>query len=300
MDLRRLDLNLLVVFDAVMREQSVTRAATKIFLTQSAVSNALNRLRDQIGDELFLRGPGKLRPTQRAIELAQPVHTILVELGRVLDPAEFDPATEQRTFTIATNDYFTSVIAPPLAARLAREAPFVNLRIVPTGGRGYEMLDASQIDLLCISTASPPARFGSHLIVEDDYVLMVRDSHPFARRAPTLRAFAGAKHLMVSPVGDASGFVDEVLAERGLRRRIAMVINHFAAAPQIIANTDFVLTVPRLLAERFKPKGVRILAAPFVAPAGLREMKIIWHERLSQHPAQHWMRRLCVEVGMQL
>jgi DNA-binding transcriptional LysR family regulator len=221
-NLRRLDLNLLVVFDAVMAERSVTRGAQRVFLTQSAVSSALGRLRHQLGDELFLRGPGKLRPTPRALEIEEPVRALLAELQQVLAPATFNPATEHRRFTIATNDYFTAVVAPPLARRLARVAPGVDVNIVPTAGRALEMLDAREADVVCTSWGQLPERFATATLVQDEYVCVVRKDHPFARKPPTLRQFAQAKHRLVSPRGDAHGFVDERLAEKGLTRRIVM------------------------------------------------------------------------------
>jgi DNA-binding transcriptional LysR family regulator len=301
MNLRRLDLNLLVVFDAVMLERSVTRAAERVFLTQSAVSSALGRLREQLGDELFIRGSGKLRPTPRALELEEPVRALLAELQEVLAPSQFDPATESRSFTIATNDYFTAVVAPPLARRLAKAAPGIDLRIVPTAGRPLEMLDAREADLVCTSWSQPPERFSIEMLVEDSYVCVVRKDHPFARKAPTLAQFARAKHILVSPRGDAKGFVDHRLAEKGLTRRILMTVNHFAAAPQIVAETDAVLTVPRLIAERFAPaRSTALFDCPVPVPPALRRMSMIWHDRLSRHPAHAWLRATMLEVGRSL
>jgi DNA-binding transcriptional LysR family regulator len=301
MNLRRLDLNLLVVFDAVMLERSVTRAAERVFLTQSAVSSALGRLRHQLDDELFIRGPGKLRPTPRALELEEPVRALLAELQEVLAPSQFDPASETRSFTIATNDYFTAVVAPPLARRLARSAPGIDLRIVPTAGRPLEMLDAREADLVCTSWSKPPERFAIETLVQDDYVCVVRKDHPFAAKPPTLAQFAKAKHLLVSPRGDARGFVDEKLAEKGLTRRVSITVNHFAAAPQIVAESDAVLTVPRLIAQRFaSPRTTATFDCPVSAPAALGRMSMIWHDRLARHPAHAWLRETMLEVGRSL
>jgi DNA-binding transcriptional LysR family regulator len=296
MNLRSMDLNLLVVFDAVMQERSVTRAANKVFLTQSAVSSALSRLRVQLKDELFLRGPGKLRPTQRAIELEHPIRAVLTDLERVLQPEAFDPQRHARSFTIATNDYFTAVVAPALAQLLAREAQAVDVRIMPTGGRAYELLDSGEADLVCTSASTVPQRMRSELLIEDDYVCLVRKDHPFAKKPPTLAQYAKARHVLVSPRGDAQGFVDEQLAERGLTRRVAMTVNHFAAAPQIVAESDMVLTVLRRIAQRFAPpKQTVMFDYPLKAPTALRQMSMIWHARLGEHPAQQWLRQALVK-----
>jgi DNA-binding transcriptional LysR family regulator len=299
MNLRQLDLNLLVVFDAVMQERSVTRAAHRVFLTQSAVSSALSRLRVQLKDELFLRGTGKLRPTQRAFELELPVRAVLTDLERVLQPEAFDPQRHARTFTIATNDYFTAVVAPRLAKYFELHAQAVDLRIIPIGGRANELLDSSEVDVVCTSSSQVAERFQSQLLIEDDYVVVVRKDHAFAKKSPSLAQFAKARHLLVTPRGDARGFVDELLAERGLTRRVAMTVNHFAAAPQIVANSDLVLTALRQIAERFAPpKSTAIVDFSLKTPLALRQMRMIWHARLGNHPAQQWLRRTLSEVCM--
>lgn len=290
MELRRLDLNLLVLFDAVMQERNVTRAAQRLFLTQSAVSNAMARLRGQLGDELFLRGPGKLRPTPRAAELAPAIHALLDELRRTLDPPRFDAATARQVFTVATNDYFTAVVAPALARIIDAEAPNIDVRIVPTAGRTFEMLDEGEADVACTAASAPAERFGAEVLVEDDYVCVVRRGHPFATKPPTIAQYAKAKHVLVSPRGDARGFIDEALAERGMTRRIQMTVNHFAAAPAIVASTDAVLTVPALIAKAFGNRRIATFRCPLPAPLGLRQMKMMWHERLGRHPAQAWFR----------
>lgn len=291
MDLRRLDLNLLVLFDAVMQERNVTRAAQRLFLTQSAVSNAMARLRLQLGDELFLRGAGKLRPTPRALELAPVVHGLLDELKRTLDPPRFDPATARQAFTIATSDYFTAVVAPALFRLIDREAPGVDVRIIPTGGRTFELLDEGGADVACTAWTDPAERYGAELLLEEDYVCVVRRGHPFASKPPSVAQYAKAKHVLVTPRGDARGFIDEQLAERGLTRRVVMTVNHFAAAPMIVAGGDAVLTVPSLIATLYAPpRRTVIVPCPLTAPIGLRQMKLLWHERLGRHPAQAWFR----------
>jgi DNA-binding transcriptional LysR family regulator len=291
MSLRSLDLNLLVVFDAVMQERSVTRAAEKVFLTQSAVSSALSRLRVQLKDELFVRGPGKLRPTPRALELEQPVRALLMDLERVLQPQTFDPQRQRRSFTVATNDYFTAVVAPRLAQLLAAEAQAVDLRIVPINGRAHELLDTGQADVVCTAAGQVPERMRAERLIEDDYVCLVRKDHPFARKPPSLAQFAKARHVLVSPRGDSHGFVDEQLATHGLTRRVVLTVNHFAAAPQIVVESDMVLTVLRRIAERFAPShSTAMFDYPLKAPTALREMSLIWHSRLGEHPAQQWLR----------
>jgi len=289
-NLRSLDLNLLVVFDAVFAERNITRAGLKIGLSQPAVSNALTRLRGHLKDELFLRSPRGLRPTPRAIEIAGPIHAMLTDLERVLDPAAFDPATAVRSFTVAAVDYFTIVVAPRLAALLAREAPGIDLRIVPTAGQAMDLLDRGEIDLAAAAFGDVPARFAHRTVVQDDYACMVASGHPFAKAPPTLRAYAAARHLLVSPRGDARGFVDDKLAEKGLTRQVAVSVNHFSAAPGIVAGTDLVLTAPRRVLDAFASRRTAVFDCPVAAPRAFRRLDILWHERLSRHPAQAWFR----------
>jgi DNA-binding transcriptional LysR family regulator len=162
-------------------------------------------------------------------------------------------------------------------------------------------LDAREADLVCTSWRKPPERFSVEALVEDDYVCVVRKDHAFARRAPTLAQFAKARHLLVSPRGDARGFVDEKLAEKGLARRISITVNHFAAAPQIVAKSHAVPTVPRLIAQRFAPpRTTPLCACPVAAPATLTRMRMIWHDRLARHPAHAWFRQTMLEVGRSL
>jgi DNA-binding transcriptional LysR family regulator len=146
MNLRRLDLNLLVIFDALMTERKVTRVAKCVSLSQPAVSNALSRLRHYFKDELFVRGPEGMLPTPRAMELAPQVHAALNSLEQALDPRAFDPASAVRSFTIDTNDYMVSVVMPPLMRRLATIAPAIDVRVLPAAGKAYERLDARDAD----------------------------------------------------------------------------------------------------------------------------------------------------------
>jgi DNA-binding transcriptional LysR family regulator len=297
MNLRSLDLNLLVVFDAVFAEKNITRAGLKIGLSQPAVSNALTRLRGHLKDELFLRGPDALRPTPRAIELAGPIHAMLTDLQQVLDPAVFDPATASRAFTIAAVDYFTVVIAPKLAIHLAAHAPNIDIRIVPTAGRATELLDQAEIDLATASFSDPPERFGKATLVEDTYSCMVAAGHPLVEGKLTLSRYAAARHLLVTPRGDARGFVDDKLAEKGLTRRVAMTVNHFSAAPGIVEGSDLVLTAPTKIIERYLTERTMMLPAPVDAPAAFRRLDMLWHERLSRHPAHAWFRKTLLEMA---
>ncbi len=297
MNLRSLDLNLLLVFDAVMAERNVTRAAERVGLSQPALSNALTRLRGHLKDELFVRSPDGMRPTPRALELSAPIHDALASLEQALDPVRFDPAASTRTFKIATNDYVASVLMPRVMARLQEVAPGVDVRIVPLGGRMYELLDAQEVDFGCTSVGDLPERFEAREIVEDIYVVLMRHDHPLAEGRMTLQAFARANHMLVTPRGDPRGFIDQALAAKGLTRRLGLAVNQFAAAPAIIAATDMIVTLPKQAADLFGPAfGLVQRACPLPAPRDMTLVSLVWNRRLGKHPALQWFAEMMADV----
>jgi DNA-binding transcriptional LysR family regulator len=259
-------------------------------LSQLAASNALTRLRGHLKDELFLRGPEGLRPTPRALELAPRIRSMLQELEHLLDPPKFDPATARRSFRIAAVDYFTVVVAPALVQLLEAEAPALDIRILPSAGQAQEQLDLGEIDFAAAAFGDAPDRFGHAMLVEDQYACIMHRDHPLAEGALTPQRFAAADHLLVSPRGDGRGFIDDELARLGLTRRVALSVNHFAAAPHIVAATRLVLTAPRRVLTALLTPDLVIRDCPLPAPLAFRRLDLIWHARLSAGPAHDWMR----------
>lgn len=300
MNLRSLDLNLLVVFDAIYREGNVTRAANRVGLSQPATSNALTRLRGHLKDELFLRGPEGLRPTPRAVEMAPRLRTILIELEHLLELQEFDPTTARRTLTIAAIDYFSVVIVPALIGILAKEAPGIKLQMVPSIGRSVEALDHGEIDFASAAFGELPERISQIKLLDDYYCCLVRRDHELTKKKLTMRRYAQAKHLLVSPGGHARGFVDDLLAESGLTRNISLITNHFAATPPIIENSDLIMTAPkRVLNQLYTPNHV-VLKCPVSTPEVFRYADLIWHDRLSRHPAHVWLRNAIIRAAKEV
>lgn len=292
MNLRRLDLNLLVVLDALMTDRNVTRAAERVGLSQPAMSNALSRLRAFFKDDLFVRGPEGMRPTARAMDLAPSIHAALGTIDAALDPVAFDPATAQRAIRIDTNDYVVSTYFPPLLRILAKEAPGIDLRVTPQTGQTLERLDAQEIDFGVSAFGDLPERFDIEQIDEDEYVVLMRRKHPLADSNVTLNRYAAASHVLVSPRGDPRGFVDQLLAEKGLTRRIALTVNQFSAVGPIIAKTDLIVTIPRRIAELMAPAFSLVLKpSPVAGPKAFSAVSIVWHKRLGQHPAHVWFRK---------
>src|SRR5690349_4124028 len=256
-DLSRADLNLLVVFEAVMRERHVGRAAEKLHLSPSAVSHGLGRLRDMLGDPLFLRTPKGVQPSDRAVQLAEPIAEILARVRGVVASAEpFDPATSVRRFTIGAPDGASLVFLPPLFEHLRKAAPNLDIsvrQLLPRSGEpspalawrdALADLEDRALDIAVIPSDIVPARFLSRTLYEEDFVVAMRAKHPFAR-GPSLKAYLAQRHLVVSQTGDEKGFVDRVLAERDLTRRVAVTAPNFMFALAMLAETDLIGVLPR-------------------------------------------------------
>ena len=296
MNLANVDLNLLVVFDSLMQERSVTRAGRRIGMTQPAVSNALNRLRHLVKDDLFLRGPKGMRPTPRALELAGPVRQALAQVEVALEPVAFNPATAKNTFRLAMADYAASLILPPLARCLERDAPGVDIRVRTNDNlNALGLLDRNEIDFAVGYHNEWPDRFGGQVLFTETYVCVMRRGHPLARESITLDEFASAEHLLITLTGEATGFVDRLLKKRGLKRRVAMTANQFLVAPLIIQNSDMIMTLALRTAERFaEVNELHIVPVP-LEPDPV-DLTLLWHKELIRHPAHEWMRQLLVEI----
>jgi DNA-binding transcriptional LysR family regulator len=290
-----LDLNLVVLLDALLVEKSVTRAAERIGLTQSAASHALKRLRDHFGDPLLVRTADGMVLTARAKELAVPIHDALDALTTTLRGGRaFEPAHARRTFTVAMGDYLGVVLLPALYARIAREAPGIDLRISSIARDIETMLETEAVDLVVTMTPlgdDVPGLFQQRLFA-DRYVCVVRRGHPTGPL--DLDTYCALAHALIAPRG-GRGVIDRQLAARGRVRRIALQIPHWGVAPHVIATTDLVLTA----VEGFARTYARVL------PLEIRELPIEiptvtcwqrWHER-SQHDAGHaWLRGLVAEL----
>lgn len=251
-DLTRADLNLLVIFETVMAERSVARAAARLRMSPSAVSHGLGRLRRLLNDPLFLKHPKGVVPTSRAAALAEPIADILARVRSVVGSSEqFDPALSSRRFTIGAPDGISAVVLPRLLSAIERAAPRIDLAertIRPQDT--FDVLDARAVDIVVGPVISEtPARFDCVNLYEDDFVIAMRAGQASARRM-TLDRYCGAAHLLVSAAGDPRGFVDDVLHSRGLSRRVAFVAPSFMHALAILADTNLVAVLPRRFAEQ--------------------------------------------------
>ena len=297
MNIALVDLNLLVVFDAVMREKHVTRAAKRIGMTQPAVSNALNRLRYIAKDDLFVRSSNGVVPTSRALELGPPIRQAINLVENAFDPTSFDPKNSSDDFNIAISNYTASILFPKLAEVLEKEAPNINVRSKQLGDVDLlKELEAANIDFIIAGQQlEETENVISHHLYDEDFVCVMRRDHPLAKKKKlSIKEFAESKHLMVATTGKAFGFVDYLLEGKGLKRRVAMTVNQFLVAPAIIRQSNMILTVSKRVAARFRLDGVKIFPLPLLTnPLSL---KIIWHKRTDTNSGNQWIRNKIINI----
>jgi DNA-binding transcriptional LysR family regulator len=285
-----IDLNLLVVFDAVMRERNVTRAGERLGLSQPAISHALTRLRHMLNDELFVRSPKGMLPTPRAEELALPLRQALNGLQHALEPATFDPSAK-KTFRIAADNYAAVVLVAPAAARIARNAPSVMLEFRPSGTLDvFDLLDRGQLDLAIGSFARQGERFSRRLLLQDKFVALLRENQRAATGSEiTMEKLASLSHLEISSAHHSTDFVDGALSRKRLVRRVTLRAP-FLSAVQILAASDSVCVLPRRIAwELITDRPLVIRPLPFSSPS--IEIAMIWPRWFDNQSAHRWLRQ---------
>jgi DNA-binding transcriptional LysR family regulator len=296
MNLQTLDLNLLLVFEAILRERSVIRAAHRLHLSQPATSHALNRLRRRLNDQLFVRTPAGMMPTPRAEQLAVPLRRALDELQLALEPEAFSPSTAERRFVVAVNNYAAVVLAAPLVARCRELAPHIRLSLRPSGSLNLaDLLERGDLDLAISAADTPADRFASRVLLADRYVVVMRRRHPAARRALDLATFAKLPQLVISSTGEDISFIDSALAARGHAWSVALEAPYLSAGP-ILAQSDMVAVLGRQIALEFRRSyPIQIRDLPFDSPSLCSIM--LWYRRLENQPAQRWLRQTAVSVA---
>lgn len=300
MSLRRIDANLLVALQALLRERNVTRAARSVGLSQSAMSHALARLRAQLGDELLVSGGRELALTPRARALAPDVERAALCLERVFAPAPaFDPATSDRTFQIAGTDNLGLYVLPALLARLATEAPSASVRFHALTKDWAALLRRGQLDLKLGRKYAIADDLRADDLVTERFVCVVRRGHPALARTLTVEDYARLRHVVVTPthaVGDPVGsVVDDALARRGLRRHVAATVPSFLLAPFVVASSDLALTTSaRLLGKAATKLALREVELPMkLRPYTLSQ---VWAARMDGDDGLAWLRRAIAEL----
>jgi len=292
----QIDLNLLRIFDAVMTELNVTRAADCLHMTQPAVSNALKRLRHLLNDELFIKVPSGVRATPKAMQVWQPLRDALIQIRQTLEPSKFEPATATANFRIAMNDFTANLVLPELVRVTEATAPGIDIRTIPTTYINAPiLLEQAEIDLAIGVFPNPGSRLRSHALLTSPFVCIMRQGHPLAARKLTLERYMQAKHLLVTLSGESTGLIDPLLQEKGLKRRIALTVNQFAVAPRIIAQSDLIAVLPiRIVQLSGLVNQLHLTPPPIkLAPTTLQMM---WHERNHLEVGQQWLRGLIASL----
>lgn len=291
-----MDLNLLLTFEALDRARSVSGAARLLGLSQPATSAALGRLRKALGDELFSYAGGTMQPTPAARRLAPGLRAALADLRGLLDAERaFDPALARGCFTLGVTDYASAVIAPALTARLALEAPGIDLRLAGYDKPGIaSLIDGGTLDLVVGRFADPPDRAVATPLLSERFVGVARAGHRALAAPLDATGFAALDHALYTLARDGRGVVDDALAASRLERRVRLTLPHLMALPEILRSTDLVAVVPARAADRFGP-GIATFDITFLGLAPWT-LHMLWSPFARNDRAHAWLRGLMVKV----
>lgn len=299
---RTLDLNLLRVFDQVMTERNLTRAARNLSMTQPAVSNALTRLREAMGDQLVMRSGYGVEPTPRALSLWPAVSEALRQIESAITPGEFIASQATNSFQLAMADATAAELVPGLVEIIERDAPGVSIRVVPLTTRDpRRLVDEGQVDLAigffpavladltAQAQAGGKAAFDHQRLYDGKYVCVMRKDHPLARGPLTLKRYCAAHHLLVSFSGRSFGFIDEALASLGQTRRVVLTVNQFFTAGRVVATSDLLTVLPRhFIGTTGRAHELVQRDLPFDVPPV--HVDALWHRRQGLRSDHAWLR----------
>lgn len=297
MELHELDLNLLVVFNQLLVDRRVSKAADALGVSQPAVSNSLAKLRKLLGDELFLRTPQGMEPTPYADQLAESVSYALSMIHSGLNQrTSFEPSTAKRSFTIGMTDIGEIYFLPTLIERLRREAPGVALSTVRNAAVNVrDELEAGKVDLAIGLLPHLKAGFFQRRLFVQRYVCLMRRGHRLDKRKLSLAEFSAAEHLVVVSAGSGHGKVDELLQRSGVERSVRLNVPHYVGVGHILQGSDLIATVPERLADRLlDPFGLVKLAHPAKLPE--IAINVFWHAKYHRSPANRWLRTVLFEL----
>jgi len=296
-ELQDIDLNLLVVFNELLRQRRVSAVAETLGISQPAISNALNRMRKLFGDELFIRTSKGMVPTPFAETLAEPIAYALGAIYNSLNATtKFDPHTSTRAFTIAMTDIGEIYFLPTLMQRLAKEAPGVTISTVRNHADTLrDEMEAGRVDLAIGFLPDLKAGFFQRRLFKQRYVCLFRKSHSLARNGMTMKGFLEAEHVSIVAEGTGHGMVDSTILRAGLPRRVSLRVPHFVALGHILQSTDMIAVVPEAYATRtLKP--FDLATAPCPAKIPDITINVLWHGRNHREPANQWLRQLLFEM----
>lgn len=308
MNINRIDLNLLVYLDVLLRERNVTKAASQLGISQPAMSNGLRRLRQLFDDPLLVRTSEGMTPTERASQLAPMVREVLVNIEKAVQPqTAFDPSSSDRVFRIMASDYTESTLLPSLLRELREKAPKVCLDILTPSDVSFLDVEQGRVDMVINRFDSMPQSFHQTTVWEDRYVCLMSVENPI-RDNFNLESYLGAQHVWVSKTGmgvgvgvnpkdsQRLGWVDEFLRKQGKKREISVFTRHYQAAMLLAEQKDLVVTIPKKAADLQK-NNPRLVALPTPFEVPTFELKMAWSPLLQHNPAHQWIRRLVTSIG---
>lgn len=296
MDIRKLDLNLLLLFDGLFREQNLSAVARRLVMSQPMASANLRHLREYFDDQLFVPTGRGMRPTPFAESIAEPVKTVLAMISRdILRTPTFRPEDTDRVFTITTSDIGVMIFVPPVLARLRALAPRASMRCVTSSHDQLEAaLERGDIDL---AIGYFPDLTGAGIVAEGlfdhPFACIVSKNHPTIGETLSLDEFLAADHLVVNQDGRSQEIFERRIRDLKLQRRVLLHLPHFMSVPQMIANSDMIATVPLSLGAWYVDSGLKLLPPPVDIP--LIELKQFWHRRMENDPAVRWLRSIVAE-----
>lgn len=300
MDIRSVDLNLLVVFDAMRKHRSVTRAGEALCLSQPAMSAAVSRLRALFGDPLFVRSGAEMSPTPRAEALGRSIRQVVQAIeSDILQPSAFEPLSSERSFTLLTPDIAEMNFLPRLLAHLAEQAPRVGVKTLAMPRHAAASALESGAAELAIGYFPDlqKAGFYQQRLIRSSHVCLLRKEHGSIGRKLSMKQFMEASHAVVKPDGREHVF-EQFLQGKGIRRRVVVELSHFMSLLPIVETSDLIATVPRDLAEFFVRHGdVRHVPTPMKSP--VIDVHLFWHQRFQKDPAHAWLRKLVHDLFRQ-
>jgi DNA-binding transcriptional LysR family regulator len=297
MELRDIDLNLLVVFNQILIDRRISTTAVKLNLSQPAVSNALKRLRAILKDELFVRTARGMEPTPYALHLIEPVGYALSTIQNALNQRDsFDPATSERTFTLALTDIGEIYFMPPLMHRLSILAPNVQISTLRhSSGNLIDDMATGNVDIAIGLLPSLKAGFFQRRLFKQRYVCMFRKGHPQAMNPISLPQYKALGHVGVTSINTGHGEIDDWMHRKGIQRHIQLNVPHFVAVGHILQSSNLIATVPERFAEKCAtPFQLDISPLPFKLPE--IAIHVFWHSKYNREPANMWLRQLFVEL----
>jgi DNA-binding transcriptional LysR family regulator len=299
LDLRRLDLNLLSIFKAVLEAETLTSAAAQLNLSQPTVSAGLAKLRTLMGDELFVRSNGRMLPTPRALQMKEPLSRVFQSIqSDILSAAGFDAGSDTSAFTICLSDIGELEFLPRLMQRLAVSAPGVSIRSVICDPKTLsEAMDRGEIDIaIGYFPDLKTAVFNQQVLFTHGYSCIVRRDHPIIRDGLTVAQFEQIRHLNVSQDTRILDVVEQALSHHGIERQVALTVSHFVNVPILVAQSDFIATIPKPLASNFAGTyPLSIFEPPFAIPK--LEIKQVWHRRFHNSARLAWLRGLITNMS---